>query len=61
MMKGLWKTDPEKGFVHDQLGLIKFKSKLVQNINLAFLCVKADKFSEDAKLPLITDFKLFIF
>ena len=55
-MKGLWKTDPKKGFVLDQLGLIKFKNKLVQNINLAFLSVKADKFSEDAKVPLITYF-----
>ena len=36
---------------------MSFKSKLVQNINLNFLSVKMAKFSEDAKLPLITDFK----
>ena len=60
-MKGLWKTDPKKGFVFDQLGLIKFKNKLVQNINLAFLSVKADKFSEDAKVPLITFYFYLLF
>ena len=32
----------------------------MQNINLAFFSVKADKFSEDAKLLLITDF-IFIY
>ena len=36
---------------------MNFKSKLVQNTNLAFLSVKMAKSSEDAKLPLITDFK----
>ena len=36
---------------------MNLKSKLVQNTNLAFLSVKMAKFSEDAKLPLITDFK----
>ena len=32
----------------------------MQNINLAFFSVKADKFSKDAKLLLITDF-IFIY
>ena len=31
------------------------KSKLVPNINLAFLSVEMAKLSEDAKLPLRTD------
>ena len=35
---------------------MNLKIKLVQNINLAFLSIKTDRFSENAKLPFITDF-----
>ena len=30
MMKGLWKMEPQKGFVYDQLGLAKFKTNLIE-------------------------------
>ena len=30
MMKGLWKMEPQKGFVCDQLGLTKFKTNLIE-------------------------------
>ena len=36
---------------------MNFLNKLMQNVNLVFLSVKTDKFSEEAKLPLIIDFK----